>query len=163
MEKLNRKNILPYLEKFAFPHLRFITGGKLQFFKEVGGGLVSQVYRLVVDGIPFYLKQVIPGARKYLEILRAPKDFNYIFNDERQFYEVAALRIFEKAVGYGVAPHVYYHDIPNKVLIISEVCPTRAFANWWISTCCPRRTSSWLRLASSIFFSIRSMRSSSSV
>ncbi len=126
MEPLNKRTILSYLQKFIFPHLDFITKGKLQEFKEVHGGLVSCVYRLVVDDEPFYLKQAIPGTAKYLKIFKVSKEFNYIFNDERQTYEAKALRIFEKAVGYGIAPHIYYHDVKNKALILSEVLSPKA-------------------------------------
>ena len=126
MKSLNKRNILSYLQKFIFPHLDFITKGKLQEFKEVHGGLISYVYRLVADGQPFYLKQAIPGGQKLAKTLKMPEDFYYIFNDERQNYEVKALRIFEKAVGCGIAPHVYYHDVKNKALVISELLSPKA-------------------------------------
>lgn len=126
MELLNRRNILPYLQKFIFPHLDFVTKGELQEFKETHGGLVSYVYRLVVDSKPFYLKQVIPGTIKLSKVLKFPEGIDYIFNDQRQIYEARALRIFEKAVGYGVAPHIYYHDVKNKVLVISELLTSKA-------------------------------------
>lgn len=127
MDALTKSNILPYLQKYIFPHLDFIAKGNLQYFKEVGGGLVSRVFRVVVDGTPFFLKRAIIGERKYYQILKTvPKDFDFLFNDKRQIYEAKALRIFEKAVGYGIAPHIYYHDIPNMVLILSEVCSPEA-------------------------------------
>ena len=121
MKPFTRKTILPYLRKNIFKHLNFVNKGELQDFKVASGGLVSQVYRLVVDDTPFYIKQVIPGGQKYLKVLKVPKDFDFIFNDNRQIYEAKALRIFEKAVGYGIAPHIYYQDVPNKILILSEV------------------------------------------
>lgn len=126
MQPFTPKSILPYLEKNVFKHLDFIKSGELQDFKIASGGLVSCVYRLVVDGTPFYIKQVIPGAQKYLKAIKAPEDFNFIFSKNRQFAEVRALRIFEKAVGYGIAPHVYYHDTENMIMVISEVCTPRA-------------------------------------
>lgn len=129
MERLNKKTILPYLKKNIFPHFNFVNKGNLEDFKVVGGGLVSEVFRLVVDGEPFYLKQTLPNDRKYLRILKTkiPKDINkYLFSDERQIYEAKALKIFEKAAGRGIAPHVYYHDVKNKVLMLSEVLSPKA-------------------------------------
>lgn len=130
MKRLNKKTILPYLKKHIFPHLDFINNGDLQGFKKVGGGLVSEVFRLVVDGKPFYLKQTVPGDKKYFRVLKEikmPKDIDkYLFNDKRQIYEAKALKIFEKAVGLGVVPHIYYHDVDNKVLILSEVLTPKA-------------------------------------
>lgn len=127
MKALNKRTILPYLRRNVFPHLDFIKKGKLQGFKGVRGGLVSQVFRLVVDGTPFFLKQTLVGEKKYYKALKTvPKDFDFIFNDDRQIYEAKALRIFEKAVGYGFTPHIYYHDVPNRVLVLSEVCSPKA-------------------------------------
>lgn len=127
MKALTKRSVLFYLRKYVFPHLNFITNGKLQDFKEVGGGLVSQVFRLVVDETPIFLKQTLVGEKKYYKVLKTvPKDFDFIFSNDRQIYEAKALRIFEKAVGYGFAPHVYYHDVPNKVLVLSEVCSPKA-------------------------------------
>ncbi|MBZ9577586.1 phosphotransferase [Patescibacteria group bacterium] len=128
MERLNKQNILPYLEKDVFPHLDFVSKGKLEGFKDAGGGLVSEVLRLVVDGTPFYIKQAVPGSKKYLIVLdiEIPIDFDHIFSDERQIYEAKALRIFEKVIGYGIAPHIYYHDVRNMVLVLSEVLTPKA-------------------------------------
>ena len=121
MQPFTKTTILPYLQKNVFKHLDFIKKGELNDFKIAASGLVSQVYRIVVDGTPFYIKQAIPGAQKYLKILKAPADFNFIFNDKRQLAEAKALRIFEQAVGCGIAPHIYYHDTKNMIMVISAV------------------------------------------
>lgn len=131
MEPLNRKTILPYLSKNIFPHLKFIKEGKLESFEEVGGGLVSLIFRIVVDSKPLYIKQAIKELKlDGLSFLPSgytfPSDFRWIFRDDRQLFEVKALNIFEKAVGKGFAPHVYYHDVKNRVMILSEVLSPKA-------------------------------------
>jgi|GEM_PF-6524127 len=127
MKPLSSKNIHDYLQQNVFPHVNFITQGKIRGFKEAGGGLVSRVFRVLIDGTPIFLKQALPGEKKYEKIIKnIPKEFNLVFNDQRQIYEVKALRIFEKAVGRGIAPHVYYHDTKNNVMVLSEVGGSRA-------------------------------------
>ncbi len=134
MKPLNKQNILSYLEKNIFSHLDFITQGQLQEFKKMKGGLVSRVFRLVVDKTPFYLKRVIKSVQyeKFFPDQDNQDDFEkkalnevrkWIFNNNRQIPESRALKILEKKVNHDITPHIYYHDTSNRVLILSEVCP----------------------------------------
>ena len=126
MEPLNKTNVEDYLKRNVFSHLKFVKSGQIQDVKIANAGLVSHVLRVVVDETPFYIKQSIPGQQKYLKIFKTPADFNYLFNDQRQIYELKALKIFEKAVGRGIAPHIYFYDKKNQILILSEVCFPKA-------------------------------------
>jgi len=126
MEPLNKTNIEDYLKRNVFPHLKFVKSGQIQDFKIANAGLVSHVLKIVVDGMPFYIKQSTPGQQKIFKIIRTPADFNYLFNDQRQIYEAKALKIFENAVGRGIVPHIYYYDKKNQILILSEVCSPKA-------------------------------------
>ena len=46
----------------------------------------------------------------------------FLFNDNRQYAEVKALKIFEQAIPNGFTPRLYFHDTENNVMVLSEVC-----------------------------------------
>lgn len=122
MQPLDQDKVLPYLESEVFPHLDFIKTGQLVEFEEAAGGLVSHVYRVVVDDKPFYLKQAKPKSTKELDQLDIPQDLKLLFDSDRQFAESTALSIFkEKIDEQNLAPEIYFHDKNNLVLVLSEV------------------------------------------
>jgi hypothetical protein len=51
-----------------------------------------------------------------------PEDVFIVFNDDRQLAEAEALKLMAPLVPAGFVPQILFHDIPNKILIISEVC-----------------------------------------
>ncbi len=128
---LDKENISDYIKNNLASRLDFINKCEVIDIAPVGGGLVSYVYRATVDGRNIYIKQAIPGnLDKLKNILKdLPADLFILLNDDRQYAEVKALKIFKDALQNDFTPDVYYHDTENKVLVLSEVCPGgRSFA-----------------------------------
>ncbi|MCK5061107.1 aminoglycoside phosphotransferase family protein [Candidatus Parcubacteria bacterium] len=121
---LNEQNIADYIKKFLFDKLDFVKDGNIEKIIPVSGGLVSAVFKVRIDDRNIYLKQAIPGRLdKLKEIMRKlPDDIFIIFNDNRQYAEVKALKIFEQAMPNGFTPHLFFHDTENNVMALSEVC-----------------------------------------
>ena len=51
-----------------------------------------------------------------------PDDIFILFNDNRQYAEVKALKIFKQVIPNDFTPHLYFHDTENNVMALSEVC-----------------------------------------
>lgn len=121
---LNEQNIPDYIKKFVLDKLDFVKNGNIGKIVSVSGGLVSAIFKVNIDDIEIYLKQAIPGRLdKLKETLRElPSDIFILFNEDRQYAEVKALKIFEQAIQNGFTPHLYFHDTKNNVMALSEVC-----------------------------------------
>lgn len=121
---LNEQNISGYVKKFVLDKLDFVKKGRIRKITSVSGGLVSAVFKVDIDDKNIYLKQAIPGRLDKLKetLKELPDDIFILFNDNRQYAEVKALKIFEQAIPDGFTPHLYFHDTENNVMVLSEVC-----------------------------------------
>lgn len=121
---LNEQNIPDYIKKFVLGELDFVKNGNIGKIVSVSGGLVSVVFKVNIDGENIYLKQAIPERLDKLKetLKELPDDIFILFNDNRQYAEVKALKIFEQAIQNGFTPHLYFHDTENNVMVLSEVC-----------------------------------------
>lgn len=121
---LNEQNIPDYIKNFVLDKLGFVKNGNIGKIVSVSGGLVSAVFKVNIDGKNIYLKQAVPGRLDKLKetLKELPNDIFILFNDNRQYAEAKALKIFEQAIQGGFTPHLYFHDTENKVMALSEVC-----------------------------------------
>lgn len=121
---LTEQNIPDYIKKFVLDKFDFVKNGTIGKIISVSGGLVSAVFRINIDGKNIFLKQAIPGRLDKLKetLKELPDDIFILFNDNRQYAEVKALKIFEQAISDGFTPHLYFHDTENNVMVLSEVC-----------------------------------------
>ncbi len=122
---ISEDNLPGYIHAHLADKLGFVTTGDVHDVAMVGGGLVSAVFKAKVDGKNLYFKQAIPGRLdKIKEVVggKVPEDAFIVWYDERQFAEVKALQIVEKAVPNGFVPIVYHHDTANNIMVLSEVC-----------------------------------------
>lgn len=121
---LSEENLPNYIKNKLAGKLDFITSCEIKDVTIAGGGIVSAVFKANVDEKNIYFKQAIPGQLDKVKELvgDVPDDAFVVWYDQRQFAEVKALQIFEKAVPEGFVTHVYYHDKENNVIVLSEVC-----------------------------------------
>ncbi len=125
---LDEKNIPDYVKDNLAGKLDFIKQGNVSDIVMLNGGLISSVFRLKIDDQSIVLKQAIPGRLDKLKELLGdiPEDILILFSDDRQLAEAKALQIFDKAVGNNFTPQLYYHDLDNNVMVLSQVCDDNA-------------------------------------
>lgn len=122
---LSENNLADYIKEHLAAQLGFNSKGEVENVAVAGGGLVSAVFRARVDGRNLYFKQAIPGSLDKVKALvggAVPDDAFVVWYDERQYAEVKALQIIQRAIPENFVPEVYLHDTDNNVMVLSEAC-----------------------------------------
>ena len=124
MTPLNETTIISYLNEKVLPHTR-LKGSGVEKVGKAGGGLSSLVFRVELsNGDVIFLKQVVEGALGFTEV---PKDILILFSEDRQQFEVKAIRVFREAVGAKFAPEVIWFSPEDKILVLSDIAGVDGF------------------------------------
>lgn len=119
-KKMTPRLLSQYFKNQIWPYLPLTSRYQTQKIKRVSSGTISEVFFVQINNHRFFVKHVIPG-----HLAKASKDMpdeiKILHADDRQLYEVKALKMLENILGKGVVPHVYYHGTKNNILVISDV------------------------------------------
>lgn len=117
MEKFTSQKLKKYLQEKVLPKLD--SYNFVGTIEEASGGLSSAVFKVQLNNNSFFVKQILEGITSGLGEL--PDDLKILFSDDRQKYEVRAIKIFGETVGKNIAPDIVYFEPADKVLILYDV------------------------------------------
>lgn len=118
MKKFTPQALEPYLRKKVFPILN-LKNPKVQQIERANGGLSSTVFKVKINNISVFVKQVADDQPNYFE--EFPDDLAILFSRDRQMYEAKAIELFNEALGEGFAPAIVYFNPEDRVLVLNDV------------------------------------------